>query len=278
MYRTLSGKEPAEALILQVKRKSGKIDYTPTLGIILVGGDNASQIYVNTKVKKAAGAGIKTHIHKLPEKIPEGELLGLIDKLNEDEHVDGFIVQAPLPKHIDSLRVIERIDPKKDVDGWTSVNMGRMFLGMDSFLPATPAGVIRMLEYYDVKLEGKHAVVIGRSNIVGKPLATLLLGKNATVTVCHSKTKNLSEYTKTADILISAVGMPGLVKGNMVKKGAIVIDVGITKVGATIKGDVEFDEVIKNADCSPVPGGVGPMTVAMLLNNVVEAAERKVGK
>ena len=275
MYKTLSGKEPAEVLILKVKRKAGELDHTPALGIILVGEDNASQIYVNNKIKKAAGAGVKTHLHKLPEKVPEEELLVLIDKLNEDEHVDGFIVQAPLPKHIDAEKVMEKIKPEKDVDGWTSVNMGRMFVGMDSFLPATPAGVMKMLEYYDVSVEGKHAVVVGRSNVVGKPLAILLLRKNATVTICHSRTKNLSEFTKTADILISAVGMPGLIKGNMVKKGATVIDVGITKVGATIKGDIEFDEVIKKADCTPVPGGVGPMTIAMLLNNVVEAAERK---
>ncbi len=275
MYKTLSGKEPAEALILKVKRRAGKLDHTPSLGIILVGEDKASQIYVTNKIKKAAGAGVKAHLHKLPEKVSGDELLSLIDKLNDDEHVDGFIVQAPLPKHINTEKVMEKIRPEKDVDGWTSVNMGRMFVGMDSFLPATPAGVMQMLEYYDVPVEGKHAVVVGRSNVVGKPLAILLLKKNATVTVCHSKTKNLSEFTKTADILISAVGMPGLIKGNMVKKGATVIDVGITKVGATIKGDVEFDEVIKRADCTPVPGGVGLMTVAMLLNNVVEAAERK---
>jgi methylenetetrahydrofolate dehydrogenase (NADP+)/methenyltetrahydrofolate cyclohydrolase len=275
MYRTLSGKEPAEALLLKVKRRAGNLEHTPALGIILVGEDNASKVYVTAKVKTAAGVGIKTHVHKLPEKVSESELLGLIDKLNEDEHVDGFIVQAPLPKHIDSQKVMESIKPEKDVDGWTSANMGRMFLGMNSFLPATPAGVISMLEYYDVPVEGKHAVVIGRSNVVGKPLAILLLRKSATVTVCHSRTKNLSEYTKTADILISAVGMPGLIKGDMVKKGATVIDVGITKVGATITGDVDFDTVIRKADCSPVPGGVGPMTVAMLLNNVVGAAERR---
>ncbi len=275
MYRTLSGKEPAEALLLKVKRRAEKLDWTPTFAIVLVGSDKASQLYVDMKVKRAAGAGIKAHVHKLPEKTSEAELLALVDRLNEDSHIDGFIVQAPLPKHIETEKVIERIDPKKDVDGWTSLNMGRMFLGIDSFLPATPAGIIQMLEYYDVPLEGKHVVVVGRSTVVGRPLAILLLRKDATVTVCHSKTKNLSEYTKTADILISAVGMPGLIKGSMVKKGAVVIDVGTTKVGEKTKGDVEFDEVIKKADCTPVPGGVGPMTVAMLLNNVVEAAERK---
>ncbi len=278
MYRTLSGKEPAEALLLQVKRRAGKLDWTPTLAIVLVGSNKASQIYVESKVKKAAAAGIKAHLHRLPEKTPENELLELVDRLNEDEHIDGFIVQSPLPKHIDETKVIERISPEKDVDGWTSVSIGKMFIGMHSFLPATPAGVIKMLEYYDVPLEGKHAVVVGRSNVVGKPLAILLLRKNATVTVCHSKTKNLSEYTKTADVLISAVGMPGLIKADMVKKGAYVLDVGITRVGADIKGDVNFENVIKKANCTPVPGGVGLMTVAMLLSNVVEAAERKVKK
>ncbi len=278
MYRTLSGKEPAEALLLKVKRRAEEIDWTPTLAIVLVGRDKASEIYVAMKVKRAAGAGIKAITHKLPETASEKELLALVERLNDDDNVDGFIVQAPLPKHIDSQRVMESINPEKDVDGWTSVNMGRMFIGMDSFLPATPAGVMEMLEYYNVPVEGKHAVVIGRSTVVGRPLAVLLLRKNATVTVCHSKTKNLSEYTKTADILISAVGMPGLVKADMVKKGATVIDVGITKVGVNTKGDVDFEGVIKKAHCSPVPGGVGPMTVAVLLRNVVEAAERKVKK
>ena len=278
MYRTLSGKEPAEALLLKVKRKAGKLDHTPTLAIVLIGSDRASQVYVASKVKKAAAAGIKTHVHQLPESVSEKELLSLIEKLNEDGHIDGFIVQAPLPKHIDGAKVVEGINPEKDVDGWTSVNMGRMFIGMDSFLPATPAGVMKILEYYDVPVGGKHAVVVGRSNVVGKPLAILLLRKNATVTVCHSKTKNLSGFTENADILVSAVGMPGLIKADMVKKGAIVMDVGITRVGTSIKGDVDFEKVIKKADCSPVPGGVGLMTVAMLLNNVVEAAERKVGR
>jgi len=273
MNKTLSGKEPAEALILKVKERAAKLK--PSLAIVLVGEDKASKVYVSMKMKKAETAGIKAELHELPETVSEEELLALVEKLNNDDNVDGFIVQAPLPKHIDSEKVMEKINPEKDVDGWTSVNMGKMFIGMDSFLPATPAGVMEMLEYYKVPIEGKHAVVIGRSTVVGRPLAILLLRKNATVTICHSKTKNLSEFTKTADILISAVGKPGLVKGDMVKEGAAVIDVGTTRVDDELKGDVEFDEVIKKADCSPVPGGAGPMTVAMLLKNVVEAAERK---
>ncbi len=278
MYRVLSGKEPAETILMNVKRRAGEIDWTPTLGIVLVGEDKASEIYVENKIKKAAACGIKTTLHKLPATISEKELLALIERLNEDRNVDGFIVQSPLPNHIDERKIMESIAPDKDVDGWTSVNLGRMFIGMNSFLPATPAGVVRMLEYYNIQMEGKHAVIVGRSNVVGKPLAILLLSKNATVTICHSKTKNLSEYTRSADILIAAVGLPGLIKANMVKKGATVIDVGITRAGEKIIGDVEFEEVIKKADCSPVPGGVGPMTVAMLLNNVVLAAERKAKK
>ncbi|NYZ77757.1 bifunctional 5,10-methylenetetrahydrofolate dehydrogenase/5,10-methenyltetrahydrofolate cyclohydrolase [Candidatus Micrarchaeota archaeon] len=278
MYRTLSGKEPAEAILLKVKRRAGEIDWTPTLAIVLVGADKASQIYVESKIKKAAGCGIKAILHKLPETVSESEILALVDRLNEDGGVDGFIVQSPLPKHIDEMKIVKGINPAKDVDGWTPVSMGNMFVGTDSFLPATPAGVMRLLEYYNVPIEGRHAVVVGRSNVVGKPLAILLLRKNATVTICHSKTKNLAEYTKSADILIAAVGMPGLIKADMVKKGAVVIDVGITRIGEIIKGDVEFDEVLKKADCTPVPGGVGLMTVAMLLENVVLAAERKAKK
>lgn len=275
MNKTLSGKEPAEALILSVKERAEKLKRKPEFAIVLVGEDKASKLYVNMKMKKAESAGINARLHELPEKTSEEELLGLVEKLNKDESVDGFIVQAPLPEHIDSVKVMEKINPEKDVDGWTSASMGKMFIGADSFLPATPAGVMKMLEYYKVPVKGRHAVVIGRSTVVGRPLAILLLRKNATVTVCHSKTENLSEFTKTADILISAVGQPGLVKGDMVKEGAAVIDVGTTKVDGETKGDVDYDEVIKKADCSPVPGGVGPMTVAMLLNNVVEAAERK---
>jgi methylenetetrahydrofolate dehydrogenase (NADP+)/methenyltetrahydrofolate cyclohydrolase len=179
--------------------------------------------------------------------------------------------------NLDEKRVIDAIDPEKDVDGFTSTNMGKLVLGMDEgsiFIPATPAGIIKMLEYYDVSLEGKHAVVVGRSNIVGKPIASLLLKRNATVTICHSRTRDLAEHTKRADILIAAVGKPGLISADMVKEGAYVIDVGTTKVEGKLKGDVDFVSVIEKAHCSPVPGGVGPMTVAMLINNTMKAAER----
>jgi len=229
-------------------------------------------------VKKAASAGVKTQLHRLPDNIEEAELLKLVEHLNKDKDVDGFIVQAPLPGHIDGAKIIEAIRPEKDVDGWTSANMGAIFLNAknkDVFVPATPAGVMRMLEYYSVPIEGKHAVVVGRSNVVGKPMAMLLLSKNATVTICHSKTPDIGKYTKEADIVVAAAGVPQMIKGDMIKKGAYVIDVGTTKVGHSVVGDVMFDEVIKKANCSPVPGGVGPMTVAMLINNTLEAAERR---
>jgi methylenetetrahydrofolate dehydrogenase (NADP+)/methenyltetrahydrofolate cyclohydrolase len=213
-------------------------------------------------------------MEKLPENVSEQKLLELVMRLNIDPEIHGFIVQSPLPKHIDYNRVVESIDPRKDVDGWTSTNIGRMFLGIsEKFLPATPMGIIKMLEFYGVEINGKSAVVIGRGNVVGKPLAFMLLQRNATVTICHSKTKNLEEHTKNADILIAAAGVPGLVKAGMVKKGAYVIDVGTTRVGDKIVGDVDFESVIKKAHCSPVPGGVGPMTVAMLITNVIEAAQ-----
>ncbi len=278
MYRTLSGREAADNLLMKAKRKVQQMEKKPTLGIVLVGNDPASQVYVNMKIKKAASAGVQTQVHRLPDNMDETELLQLVARLNDDDGIDGFIVQAPLPKQIDGQKVIEAISPEKDVDGWTSTNMGRLFLNMDTdkiFLPATPAGVVRMLEFHDVPIEGKNAVIVGRSNVVGKPLAILLLRKNATVTICHSKTQDLAKHTKEADILVAAVGVPGMIGDDMVKRGAFVIDVGTTKVGAGVVGDVQFDKVIKKAHCSPVPGGAGPMTVAMLINNVVLAAERR---
>lgn len=274
MYKVLSGREPAEAILINVKRRALALPRKPSFAIILVGNDPASEVYVSSKVKKAALAGINASVVRLPENAPERELLELVEKLNSDKDIDGFIVQAPLPQHINQDRIINSIVPEKDVDGWSIPNIGRLFVGMPAFLPATPAGILKMLEYYNVEIEGKHAVVVGRSNVVGKPTALLLLRKNATVTICHSKTKNLSSYTSQADILIVAAGRQGLVTGSMVNKGAVVIDVGINKTAEGIVGDVVFDEVIKKADCSPVPGGVGPLTIASLLENVVEAAER----
>lgn len=274
MYTTLSGKEPAKALLDKAKAEIAEMEKKPHLVIVLVGDDPASEIYVRKKLEKAAAVGAEARLEKLPASASEEEVLILVNSLNEDGNVDGFIVQAPLPKHINYENVVEAIDPEKDVDGWTSASMGKMFLGIGNpFMPATPLAVMRMLEHYKVDLKGKEATVIGRSNVVGKPLAFMLLQKSATVTICHSKTKDLSLHTKHADVVVAAAGVPGLVKADMIKKGAYVIDVGTTRVDGKLKGDVEFDEVIKKAHCSPVPGGVGPMTVATLIGNLVQAAK-----
>ena len=274
MYTTLYGKEPAAALLEKAKLEVSKLRIKPRLVIVLVGNDPASESYVRKKLEKAAYVGVNATLERLSSEASEGELLSLVRKLNADKTVHGFIVQSPIPKHIDYSKVVDAIDPRKDVDGWTSTNIGKMFLGVPGYLPATPAGIIRLLEHYKVKIAGAEAVVIGRGNVVGKPLAFMLLQKDATVTICHSKTKNLAEHTKKADIIIAAAGSPGLLKADMVKEGAYVVDVGTTKVGEKIKGDVDFENVIKKANCTPVPGGVGPMTVAMLISNVVEAAKK----
>jgi len=273
MYKTLSGREPAAALLETAKATVSSMKRKPALVIVLAGNDPASEIYVRKKMEKAMATGVLAKLEKLPESATEAEMLALVKKLNKDRNVDGFIVQAPVPKHIVYSKIVEAIDPRKDVDGWTPESMGRLFLGVPGFLPATPAGVIRLLGYYGVKLAGAEAVVIGRGNVVGKPLALMLLQKDATVTICHSKTKNLAEHTKKADILISAAGSAGLVNADMVREGAYVVDVGTNKAGEKTVGDVDFEGVIKKAHCTPVPGGVGPMTVAMLISNVVEAAK-----
>ncbi len=276
MYTVLSGREPAAGILNNAKNIVNEMKIKPHLAIVLVGSDPASEVYVRKKMEKAASVGVQTSLKRLSDNVKENELLALVIELNNDEGIDGFIVQAPLPKHINYSRVVEAIDSKKDVDGWTSTNIGKMFLGLnDTFLPATPMGIMKMLDYYAVKITGKNATVIGRGNVVGKPLAFMLLAKNATVTICHSKTQNLQEHTRNADIIIAAAGSPKLLKADMVKEGAHVIDVGTTRVEDKIVGDVDFENIIKKAHCSPVPGGVGPMTVAMLISNVIEAAIRR---
>jgi methylenetetrahydrofolate dehydrogenase (NADP+)/methenyltetrahydrofolate cyclohydrolase len=275
MYKVLSGKEPSASAIESAKNIVSKMKNKPQLVIVLVGNDPASEVYVKKKIEKAAAVGINAKLEKLDEKTTQDQLIKLIEKLNNDREVDGFIVQSPLPKQIDQLKVTEAISPKKDVDGWTSTNIGKMILGMnETFLPATPMGVMKMLDYYKIEVKGKHVVVVGRGNVVGKPLSYMLLAKDATVTVCHSKTKNIKEHTTKADILIAATGKANLITEDMVKVGASVIDVGTSRVNGKIVGDVDFENVIKKANCSPVPGGVGPMTVSMLISNVVEAALR----
>ncbi len=259
----------------------------PHLAAVIVGDDGASLTYVGSKVRSCKQVGFLSTLIKLKSTISEKKLLGQIDKLNNNPAIDGYIVQLPLPKHISEERVLLAIDPKKDVDGFHPTNFGRMALELPSFIPATPYGIVEMIKRYKIKTSGKRCLVIGRSNIVGRPISILMSQKesfgNATVTTAHSKTKNLMELTLNADIIISALGIPEFLKANMVKENVVVIDVGITRVvdntnhkGYTIKGDVDFTNVSKKASfITPVPGGVGPMTIAMLLKNTLIACQRK---
>ena len=250
---------------------------TPGLAVVLVGDDPASRVYVTMKEKACAKAGIFSDEHKMATETSEAELLELIDKLNNDERIDGILVQLPLPDHIDESKVLEAISPKKDVDGFHPYNVGRLVTGNPLFQPCTPYGVMKMLEHTGVDLTGKEVVVVGRSNIVGKPVALMCLAKHATVTLCHSRTKDLAAKVAQADVLIAAVGVPEMVKGAWIKEGAVVIDVGVNRVGEKkLVGDVEYDAAMQRASAvTPVPGGVGPMTITMLLYNTVESAKRR---
>ncbi|WP_413379813.1 bifunctional methylenetetrahydrofolate dehydrogenase/methenyltetrahydrofolate cyclohydrolase FolD [Alkalihalobacillus sp. 1P02AB] len=248
----------------------------PGLAVILVGNDPASQTYVRSKQKACKEVGIYSQLLELPESVSEQTLLVEIDRLNGDDDIDGILVQLPLPKQIRERAVIERISPQKDVDGFHPINIGKMMIGEETFLPCTPFGILEMLKETKINLEGKHVVVIGRSNIVGKPVGQLLLNENATVTYCHSKTRNLRELTTKADILIVAVGRDRIIKAEDVKNGAIVIDVGINRVDGKLYGDVDFENVKDVVSyITPVPGGVGPMTITMLLENTIESAMRR---
>ncbi len=246
----------------------------PKLSVIMVGDDKASKIYVKNKSKACEEIGIKYEEYILSDTTTMEELIGLINKLNNDSSVHGILVQSPLPNNLDANVAFRTISSKKDVDGFNPENVGKLSLNQDCYVSCTPYGILKMLEAYNIQIEGKHAVIIGRSNIVGKPLIQCLLNKNATVTVCHSKTKNLEQYTKTADILIAAIGKPKFVTENMVKENAVIIDVGINRTeDGKICGDVDFENVAnKTSFITPVPGGVGPMTIAMLMSNVVKAA------
>ncbi len=245
------------------------------LAVVLVGDDPASRVYVNNKKKACEFCGIRSLEYTLPAETTQEDLLKLIDKLNSDTSVNGVLVQLPLPRHISEDAVIAAIDPAKDVDAFHPVNVGKIMQGTCTLLPCTPAGIMELIASTDIPVAGKDCVVIGRSNIVGKPMAMLLLHKNGTVTICHSKTKDLKEKCKNADILVAAVGIPNFVKADMVKEGAVVIDVGINRMeDGTLCGDVDFDAVSKIAGAiTPVPGGVGPMTIAMLMNNTVIATK-----
>lgn len=250
----------------------------PGLAVVIVGNDPASEVYVRNKHKACAETLMYSEVHKLDETASEEALLGLIDKLNKDKKINGILVQLPLPRHLDAEKVILAIDPKKDVDAFHPQNVGKIMIGNYSFLPCTPAGVMELLKYYNIDVCGKHCVIIGRSNIVGKPQAMLMLKENATVTVCHSKTKNLAEITSQADILVAAVGRANFVGKDMVKKGAVVVDVGINRnADGKLCGDVDFPSVEPVASyITPVPGGVGPMTITMLLQNTLTAAKEQI--
>ena len=280
--KKISGQIKAEIAdkVSQIKAQGCK---APHLAAILVGHDGGSETYVAHKVKSCAEVGFSSTLIRFEDDVTEAELIAKIGELNRDENIDGFIVQLPLPKHISEQNIIEAIDPSKDVDGFHPANVGRVSIGLPAFVSATPAGILELLARYDISTSGKHCVVIGRSNIVGKPVAGLMVQKSypgdSTVTICHSRTSNLPEITRQADILIAAIGIPGFVKENMVKEGAVVIDVGTTRVsspetklGWRLKGDVDFDTVApKCSYITPVPGGVGPMTIVSLLQNTLKA-------
>ena len=265
-------KEKVRLETLELIEKHG---ITPGLAVVIVGDDPASRVYVNNKKKACEVVGFKSEEYALPASTTQEELLALVDKLNKKEDINGILVQLPLPKHLDDKAVIERISPQKDVDAFHKQNVGRIMLGDYDFLPCTPAGIMEMLHSYDISVDGKRCVVIGRSNIVGKPMAMLLLHENGTVTVCHSHTKNLSEITREADVLVAAIGVAKFVKADMVKDGAVVIDVGMNRdENNKLCGDVDFDDVKdKCSFITPVPGGVGPMTIATLMKNTLKAAK-----
>lgn len=282
MTELLNGKEFAkfhgqhlQAEIDQLKEKG----IFPHFCVINIGDDPASAVYVRTKKRKAEKLGIQQDIFQLPSSTTEAEVFALIDRLNQDPEINGIMVQLPMPKHLDPEKVLDRIDPEKDVDGLTSTNVGRLWQGSHFVEPATAAGIIALLKHYGVELTGKNCVIIGRSNIVGKPLAALMLEENATVSILHSKTQNLAKLTKTADILVSAVGQAGFVTKDMIKPGAVVIDVGINRVDGKLVGDVAFDEVSPLVKMiTPVPGGIGPITVEFLMEGVIKLTRRQYGR
>lgn len=280
MAHIIDGKAIAKEIRARIKDETAelkKCDVTPGLAVVLVGDDPASRVYVTMKEKACAEAGIFSDEHKLPAETSEEQLLELVAQLNADERIDGILVQLPLPDHIDESKVLEAISPKKDVDGFHPYNVGRLATGNPLFKPCTPYGVMKMLEHTGVDLTGADVVVVGRSNIVGKPVALMCLAQHATVTICHSRTRDLAQRVKAADVVIAAVGRAEMIKGEWIKSGATVIDVGINRVGEKkLVGDVEFAAASeKAAAITPVPGGVGPMTIAMLLQNTLESAKRR---
>lgn len=279
MSNIIDGKAVSQSVKDRIKEQAAqlkeKYGVTAGLAVIIVGGDPASRIYVNNKKKACEYVGFDSYEYALSEETTESELLELIKKLNNDDRIDGILCQLPLPKHIDENVIINNIAPNKDVDAFHPVNVGKIMIGDYSFLPCTPAGVMELIASTGVDIKGKECVVVGRSNIVGKPMSMLLLHKSGTVTICHSKTKDLKAECKRADILVAAVGVPNLIKGDMIKEGAVVIDVGMNRLeNGKLCGDVEFETASKVASyITPVPGGVGPMTIAMLMQNTLTAAK-----
>lgn len=270
--KLIDGKAISLEIQEQLAKEIQELKNKPGLAVILVGEDPASKVYVSNKEKMCNKLGIKSFVYRLPEGTSEVELLELIDELNNNDEVDGILLQHPVPNHIDEMKVFNEISSKKDVDGFNIINRGKLGVGEDAFVACTPLGVIEMLNHENIEIEGKHCVIVGRSNIVGKPLYELMLKENATVTVCHSRTKNLKEICKTADILVAALGKPKFITEDMVKDEAVIIDVGINRVDGKLIGDVDFENVSKKASfITPVPGGVGPMTMAMLMKNVLKA-------
>lgn len=280
MYNLIDGKEVSKKIKEELKQEVELLkqkNINPKLAVIMVGNNKASEVYVRNKSKACENTGIEFEEFLFDENISMEELLETIDRLNKDASINGILLQSPIPKHLDELKAFNRIAPEKDVDGFNPVNVGNLSIGRDCFISCTPYGIVKLLEHYNIEVEGKNAVIIGRSNIVGKPMMQCLLEKNATVTVCHSRTKNLEEYTKKADILVAAIGKPKFVTENMVKENAVVIDVGINRMeDGKICGDVDFETVKEKVSyITPVPGGVGPMTIAMLLYNLVKATKKQ---
>jgi len=263
-----------ENLKNEISEFVSKTGTTPGLAVLLVGNDPASHTYVAMKAKACKEVGLYSIVHEMPDTVKEDDILSTIKMINENPKVHGLLVQLPLPKHVDATKILEAVDPAKDVDGFHPFNLGRLVAGLDTFVPCTPLGVMELLAEYGIEVKGKDCVVVGASNIVGKPMASLLLNAGATVDICHIHTKDLKAHTKNADMIFVGVGKAGLITADMVKEGAVVVDIGINKVGDKLVGDVDFDEVSKKCTyITPVPGGVGPMTIAMLLSNTLKAAK-----
>ena len=277
--KIMDGKRISEEVRMDLKKRAGTLrekGVQARLDILLAGNNQASEIYVSKKIQSSGEIGIKTELHKFPDDVKQDELLKTIEKLNSDGNVHGILVQLPLPEHLDERKIIDSVCPEKDVDGLTTYNLGNLFAGESLFEPCTPRGIMKMLESERIVIEGKNVVVVGRSNIVGKPVSMMFLKRNGTVTVCHSKTKDIEKHTKNADILVAAVDKANLITKDMVKEGAVVVDVGINRTPECICGDVDFENVKEKAShITPVPGGVGPLTVAMVLENTIISAERR---